>query len=96
MKEIYFFKLKQLCQGTFRSAYWHGIQVAVKTLGDDFLDDEDKVWVYAMILIDLAINPVLITFIDGYFCFFFQFYVLFAEKHLGMNLHCYKKSVIQM
>lgn len=26
-------------------AYWQGIQVAVKTLGEEVFTDEDKVWV---------------------------------------------------
>lgn len=30
-------------QGTFRMASWRGIDVAVKTLGDDVLLDEEKV-----------------------------------------------------
>lgn len=34
-----------ICQGTFRIASWRGIQVAVKTLGEEVFTDEDKVWV---------------------------------------------------
>nr|POE76849.1 hypothetical protein CFP56_63810 [Quercus suber] len=29
--------------GTFRIASWHGIQVAVKTLGEEVFSDDDKV-----------------------------------------------------
>lgn len=34
-----------MSQGTFRMATWRGSQVAVKTLGEDVITDEDKVWV---------------------------------------------------
>ncbi|KMZ65438.1 Protein kinase family protein [Zostera marina] len=42
-QELDFSDSIQITKGTFRSASWRGIKVAVKTLGDDFLDDEDKV-----------------------------------------------------
>lgn len=32
-------------QGTFCSASWRGIQVAVKLLGEELFTDEDKMWV---------------------------------------------------
>lgn len=34
-----------ILQGTFRIATWRGIQVAVKTLGDEVFANEEKVWV---------------------------------------------------
>ncbi|KAK7853605.1 hypothetical protein CFP56_035492 [Quercus suber] len=33
---------KQQRLGTFRIASWHGIQVAVKTLGEEVFSDDDK------------------------------------------------------
>lgn len=33
-----------ITKGTYRLALWRGIQVAVKTLGEEVLTDEDKVW----------------------------------------------------
>lgn len=35
-------------QGTFCSASWRGIQVAVKLLGEELFIDEDKMWVGCM------------------------------------------------
>lgn len=41
--ELDFSKSVNITKGTFRSASWRGIQVAVKTLGEEVFTDEDKV-----------------------------------------------------
>ncbi|GAA0163693.1 non-receptor serine/threonine protein kinase [Lithospermum erythrorhizon] len=42
-KELDFTNSKAITKGTFRVASWRGIQVAVKQLAEDFIDDEEKV-----------------------------------------------------
>ncbi|KAJ4980581.1 hypothetical protein NE237_031418 [Protea cynaroides] len=41
--ELDFTKSVNITKGTFRSASWHGIQVAVKIFGEDVFTDDDKV-----------------------------------------------------
>ncbi|KAF9589774.1 hypothetical protein IFM89_028683 [Coptis chinensis] len=42
----------ELTKGTFRTALWRGIQVAVKMIGEDVISDEDKVWVDLISLVN--------------------------------------------
>ncbi|GLT80162.1 hypothetical protein SLA2020_516160 [Shorea laevis] len=42
-KELDFTNSVDITKGTFRMASWRGIEVAVKTLGDEVISDEDKV-----------------------------------------------------
>ncbi|KAJ0051313.1 hypothetical protein Pint_01453 [Pistacia integerrima] len=43
--ELDFSNSIEITKGTFRMASWRGIQIAVKTLGEEVLTDENKVWV---------------------------------------------------
>lgn len=52
-------------QGTFRTAMWRGIQVAVKKLGEDVFTDEDTVWVgYAVLLVFVLLLFVWLCYIS--------------------------------
>ncbi|GLT52544.1 hypothetical protein SLA2020_258790 [Shorea laevis] len=42
-KELDFTNSVEITKGTFRRASWRGIEVAVKTLGDEVISDEDRV-----------------------------------------------------
>ncbi|PIA25930.1 hypothetical protein AQUCO_10200003v1 [Aquilegia coerulea] len=42
-KELDFTNTVDLTKGTFRTALWRGIKVAVKVIGEDVISDEDKV-----------------------------------------------------
>ena len=53
-------------QGTFRSASWRGIQVAVKLLGEELFTDEEKMWVGRMLCGFFVF--VFLPFLAGYTC----------------------------
>ncbi|KAG4964411.1 hypothetical protein JHK85_039386 [Glycine max] len=57
-----------ITKGTFRIALWRGIQVAVKTLGEELFTDDDKVWVG--LLMQSVVSFMSITQLDIQFSIF--------------------------
>ena len=62
---VLFFTWKKR-QGTFCSASWRGIQVAVKLLGEELFTDEEKMWVGRMLCGFFVF--VFLPFVAGYTC----------------------------
>ncbi|RZC67513.1 hypothetical protein C5167_011216 [Papaver somniferum] len=59
--ELDFSESVVITKGTFRIASWRGIQVAVKELQEDFMADEEKVWVGHIFLMDYELYFLLLV-----------------------------------
>ncbi|CAO2814311.1 unnamed protein product [Amaranthus hypochondriacus] len=66
-REIDFSNSVDITKGTFRMASWHGIDVAVKTLGDDVLLDEEKVKAFTdeLALLQKIRHPNVVQFLGA-------------------------------
>lgn len=60
-------------------ASWRGIQVAVKTLGEGVLTDEDKVWVGLVLFLTFLVYFFLVTI-----CVRFNFLINFLVSFLSL------------
>ncbi|XP_038901496.1 integrin-linked protein kinase 1 [Benincasa hispida] len=65
--ELDFSKSVNITKGTFRSASWRGIQVAVKTLGEEVFTDEDKVKAFRdeLALLQKVRHPNVVQFLGA-------------------------------
>nr|DAD37690.1 TPA_asm: hypothetical protein HUJ06_008329 [Nelumbo nucifera] len=66
-KELDFTNSVEITKGTFRIALWRGTQVAVKTLGDDVITDEDKVTAFRdeLALLQKIRHPNVVQFLGA-------------------------------
>ncbi|XP_048138053.1 integrin-linked protein kinase 1 isoform X2 [Rhodamnia argentea] len=65
--ELDFSDSVNITKGTFRSALWRGIQVAVKTLGEEVLTDEDKIKAFRdeLALLQKLRHPNIVQFLGA-------------------------------
>lgn len=66
-KELDFTSSVEITKGTFRTASWRGIEVAVKVIGEDFISNEDKVSAFRdeLALLQRVRHPNVVQFLGA-------------------------------
>ncbi|KAL5720396.1 hypothetical protein ACHQM5_013068 [Ranunculus cassubicifolius] len=66
-KELDFTNSVDITKGTFRTALWRGIEVAVKMIGEDLMSDEDKVTAFRdeLALLQKVRHPNVVQFLGA-------------------------------